>query len=56
MAKIGVARPVFPDWGKVNTEIIGPNLNPVFNGERAPREGATAAAKQLNDFFAANPQ
>jgi len=56
MARIGVARPVFPDWGKVNTEIIGPNLNPVFNGERAPREGATAAAKQLNDFFAANPQ
>jgi ABC-type glycerol-3-phosphate transport system substrate-binding protein len=56
LAKIGVARPVFPDWGKVNTEIIGPNLNPVFAGERAPREAATTAAKQLNDFFAANPQ
>jgi ABC-type glycerol-3-phosphate transport system substrate-binding protein len=56
LAKIGVARPVFPDWGKVNGEIIGPNLNPVFAGERAPREAATTAAKQLNDYFAANPQ
>jgi multiple sugar transport system substrate-binding protein len=56
LARTGVARPVFPDWGKVTTEVIGPNLNPVFNGERAPREGATAAARQLNDYLAANPQ
>jgi hypothetical protein len=56
LAKIGVARPVFPDWNKVNADIINANLNPVFAGERAPREGATTAAKLLNDYLAANPQ
>jgi hypothetical protein len=56
LAKIGVARPVFPDWNKVNGEIINPNLNPVFAGERSPRDGATAAAKLLNDYLASNPQ
>jgi multiple sugar transport system substrate-binding protein len=56
MARIGIARPVFPDWNKVNAEIIAPSLNPVFAGERSPREGATTAAKLLNDYLAANPQ
>ncbi|HEX2036168.1 MAG TPA: extracellular solute-binding protein [Chloroflexota bacterium] len=56
LARVGVARPVFADWAKVNTEIIATHLNPVFAGERAPREAATSAAQQLNDSLAANPQ
>ena len=56
LAKAGVARPVFPDWNKVNAEIINPGLNPMWVGERTPRDAAIAVAKQLNDFLAANPQ
>jgi multiple sugar transport system substrate-binding protein len=56
LARIGVARPVFPDWNKVNGEIINPNLNPMFAGQRAPREAALTAASLLNDYLAANPQ
>ena len=56
MARSGVARPVFPDWNKVNAEILNANLNPVWDGKAAPRQAALTAAKQLNDFFAANPQ
>jgi multiple sugar transport system substrate-binding protein len=56
LAKAGVARPVFPDWNKVNAEIINPGLNPMWVGERTPRDAAIAVARQLNDYFAANPQ
>lgn len=56
MAKNGVARPVFPDWNKVNGEILSPGINPVLEGEQAPRAAALAVAKQLNDYFVANPQ
>jgi ABC-type glycerol-3-phosphate transport system substrate-binding protein len=56
MAKAGVARPVFPDWNKLNGEILGPPTNAVLEGERAPRATALEVAKQVNDYFAANPQ
>jgi ABC-type glycerol-3-phosphate transport system substrate-binding protein len=56
MAKTGVARPVFPDWNKVNTDLLTPALNPVWAGEAAPRAAATALTGQLNDFLTANPQ
>ena len=56
MAKAGVARPVFPDWAKVDGNILSPAINPVLEGEQAPRATALAVAKQLNDYFAANPQ
>jgi ABC-type glycerol-3-phosphate transport system substrate-binding protein len=51
-----LSRPVNPDWSKMNAEILNPGLNPVWAGQRAPREAAVAVAKQLNDFLAANPQ
>jgi ABC-type glycerol-3-phosphate transport system substrate-binding protein len=54
--RMGVARPVFPDWNRVNRDILTPGLNPVFDGQQAPRIAAPAVAKQLNEFFAANPQ
>jgi ABC-type glycerol-3-phosphate transport system substrate-binding protein len=56
MAKTGVARPVYPDRAKAEGEILNPGINPVLEGESAPRAAALAVAKQLNDFFAANPQ
>jgi ABC-type glycerol-3-phosphate transport system substrate-binding protein len=56
LVKLGVARPVFPDWNKVNGELINPGLNPVWAAERSPRDAAQAVAKQVNDFLAANPQ
>jgi ABC-type glycerol-3-phosphate transport system substrate-binding protein len=56
MAKAGVARPVFPDSSKVDREITNPAINPVLEGEQAPRATALAVAKQVNDYFAANPQ
>ncbi|MER3405088.1 MAG: hypothetical protein C4289_07940, partial [Chloroflexota bacterium] len=54
--RMGVARPVFPDWNRVNRDILTSGLNPVFNGQQAPRIAAPAVAKQLNEFFASNPQ
>ena len=56
MAKTGVARPVYPDRAKGEGEILNPGINPVLEGESAPRAAALAVARQLNDFFAANPQ
>jgi ABC-type glycerol-3-phosphate transport system substrate-binding protein len=56
MAKTGVARPVYPDRAKAEGEILNPGINPVLEGEGAPRAAALAVAKALNDFFAANPQ
>jgi multiple sugar transport system substrate-binding protein len=56
MAKMGVARPVYPDRAKVEGEILNPAINPVLEGEGAPRAAALAVAKQINDYFAANPQ
>jgi ABC-type glycerol-3-phosphate transport system substrate-binding protein len=56
MARNGVSRPIFPDWNKVSAEIINPGLNPVWDGQAAPRQAALTVAKQLNEFLAANPQ
>jgi ABC-type glycerol-3-phosphate transport system substrate-binding protein len=56
MARTGVARPVYPDRAKAEGEILNPGINPVLEGESAPRAAALAVARQLNDFFAANPQ
>jgi len=56
MVKMGQARPVFPDRGKTDGEILNPQLNAVWRGEATPRAAAMTAAKQLNDYFAANPQ
>jgi ABC-type glycerol-3-phosphate transport system substrate-binding protein len=54
--KLGQARPVFPDRTKVDRENLNPQLNAIWTGEATPRTAAQAAAKQLNDVFAANPQ
>ncbi|HEX2184831.1 MAG TPA: hypothetical protein VHN78_04945 [Chloroflexota bacterium] len=56
MARTGVARPVFPDWNKVNTDILTKELNPVWAGEASPRQASLNAARLANEFFAANPQ
>ena len=56
MARTGVARPVYPDRAKVEGELLNPGINPVLEGEGAPRAAALAVAKQINDYFAANPQ
>ncbi|MGH2369559.1 MAG: extracellular solute-binding protein, partial [Chloroflexota bacterium] len=56
LVKMGQARPVFPDWSPVSREILNPQLRAIWSGEAAPRSAALAAATQLNDYFAANPQ
>ena len=57
MTKLGLlSRAVNPDWNKMTAEIFNPGLNPVWAGERAPREAALDVSQKLNDFLAANPQ
>jgi hypothetical protein len=51
-----VARPVFPDWNKVNADSLTKELNPGWAGEASPRQAALNAAWLADGFFAANPQ
>jgi hypothetical protein len=44
------------DKAKLEGEILNPGINPVLEGESAPRAAALAVAKQINNFLAANPQ
>ena len=49
-------RPVFPDWVKLEPEVVNATLDPVWAGKQSAQTAALALAKQLNDYLAANPQ
>lgn len=56
LVKVSAGRPVFPDWPKIESQMVNPAYDEIFSGRSDAKTTMTKLAKDINDFLAANPQ